>query len=544
MRDAARRTAKKAPILRIKPLSPADLSAIDGEAIRRRIAKEGLCGYASIIDVPGRPVGGVDDGAAGGAADVLYESVESSLATHHKLILNACHAMTQRRYGRVMLFMPPGSAKSTYASVVFPSWYLGQHPGTKIGLASYGDDLVRKMGRRTRAVIRQARYQQVFPGITLSRDSQAAQEFTLTNGSEYMASGLFTGITGNRFHGAIIDDPVKGREQANSEIVRQKTWDIYVDDILTRLVPGGWILLIQTRWHEDDLSGRILPDGWDGQSGDILCKDGRVWTVLCLQAECERADDPLHREVGEMLWPEWFDEEHWAPFRAVPRTWASLFQQRPSPQEGDLFKVDQIEIIDALPAEHMQWVRGWDLAATESDGAWTVGVRMGRTRGGRIIVHSVTRAQRGPGRRDTMLVNTAKMDGPEVRQSIPQDPGQAGKMQVLDLMRKITQGARVTPHFSPESGDKVQRATPFADQVSIGNVAMVRGSWNAAYVEELRTFPNGRYTDQVDASSRAYELLIGRADMVISDAVIQGIEARESNLSDDLGISDDALEDI
>lgn len=409
----------------------------------------------------------------------------------------------------MMIFMPPGSAKSTYASVVFPSKYLGEQGGRKLILASYGDDLARKMGRRTRSIIKQRRYVGVW-GCGLTAESSAAQEFALTNGSEYMSCGILSGITGNRANGIIIDDPIKGREQANSETVRAKTWDAYEDDLKTRLIPGGWIVLIQTRWHEDDLAGRILPTNWNGESGRILCKDGNEWEVLCLQARCEVDNDPLGRQRGEYLWPEWFDRKHWAQFEQNARTWAALYQQRPTPLDGDLFKPDQISVIDALPEANIQWVRGWDLAST-TDGDYTAGVRLGRLPDNRFIIADVVRLRVGPDRRDAALVNTAALDGKKTKQSIPQDPGQAGKTQVLYLTRSL---AGYTVITSPETGDKITRAEPVAAQVNVGNVSMLRGDWNAAFVSELRVFPNGTNDDQVDALSRAFaELLVSRGAM-------------------------------
>lgn len=466
------------------------------ELLIRRKARADILRYVSAIDVPGRPVGDDQDGE-------VFRPVESVLAHHHRILLQELIEVSKTPHGRMMVFMPPGSAKSTYASVVFPSYYLGGNEKRRLILASYGDDLARKMGRRTRSIIKQPRYAGVF-GCGLTSESQAAQEFALTNDSEYMACGILSGITGNRAHGIIIDDPIKGREQADSETISQKTWDAYEDDLKTRLIPGGWIVLIQTRWHENDLAGRILPEGWNGESGVIRCKDGNDWRVLCLQAKCEVDNDPLGRTRGQYLWPEWFDAKHWAQFEQNPRTWNALYQQRPSPLDGDLFKPDQIKVIDAIPAGNIKWVRGWDLAST-TDGDWTVGLKLGRTDDGRFIIGDIRRMRVGPDERDAAMVNTSSMDGRSVKQSIPQDPGQAGKTQVLYLTRAMAGSSVVS---SPESGDKITRAEPVAAQVNVGNVSMIRADWNQPLLNELRSFPNGTNDDQVDALSRAFAELI------------------------------------
>jgi predicted phage terminase large subunit-like protein len=488
------------------PLLPQDAAR---ELLIRRKARAGILHYVNAIDVPGRPVGNDPD------SDV-FEPVETTIAQHHRLLLEKLDQVSRTPHGRMMVFMPPGSAKSTYASVVFPSKYLGEQSGRKLILVSYGDDLARKMGRRTRSIVKQPRYAGIF-GCGLTAESQAAQEFALTNGSEYMACGILGGVTGNRANGIIIDDPIKGREQANSETVRAKTWDAYEDDLKTRLIPGGWIVLIQTRWHQDDLAGRILPEDWNGESGKIICKDGNVWEVLCLQAKCEVENDPLGRERGEYLWPEWFDRKHWAQFEQNARTWAALYQQRPTPLDGDLFKPDQIKIIDALPAENIQWVRGWDLAST-TDGDWTAGVRLGRLPDNRLVIADVARMRVGPDARDAAIVNTAALDGRRTKQSIPQDPGQAGKTQVLYLTRSMV---GYTVISSPESGDKVTRAEPIAAQINVGNVLMLRGDWNKPFIDELRVFPNGSFDDQVDGLSRAFAELIGKSAMKIDPNILR-----------------------
>ncbi|MGZ3324426.1 MAG: phage terminase large subunit [Xanthobacteraceae bacterium] len=478
--------------------SPLQQAAAKELLIRRR-ARDNILHFVNAIDVPGRPLGDDPDSEA-------FEPVETTIAHHHRLLLEKLDEVSKTPHGRMMIFMPPGSAKSTYASVVFPSKYLGEQGGRKLILASYGDDLARKMGRRTRSIIKQRRYAGIW-GCSLTAESSAAQEFALTNGSEYMSCGILSGITGNRAHGIIIDDPIKGREQANSETVRAKTWDAYEDDLKTRLIPGGWIVLIQTRWHEDDLAGRILPTGWNGESGRILCKDGNEWEVLCLQARCEVDNDPLGRSRGEYLWPEWFDRKHWAQFEQNARTWAALYQQRPTPLDGDLFKPEKLRVIDALPAGNIEWVRGWDLAST-TDGDYTAGVKLGRLPDDSFVIADVVRLRVGPEARDAALVNTAALDGKRTKQSIPQDPGQAGKTQVLYLTRAL---AGYTVLSSPESGDKVTRAEPVAAQINVGNVVMHRGDWNAAFINELRTFPNGANDDQVDALSRAFaELIVKR----------------------------------
>ncbi|MES2183017.1 MAG: hypothetical protein V4505_00595 [Pseudomonadota bacterium] len=299
------------------------------EVMRRRFARTSLVEFAQAIEVPGRPVSDDPD-------EWLFRPVETVVAAHHVLLMDTLERVFKRELRNLMVFMPPGSAKSTYASVVYPAYAMGKRPGTRVILASYASAIARKQSRKTRQIAGSEPFGPLF-GTALAAGNQSVEEWALDNGSEYMAGGILAGMTGNRATDLIIDDPVAGREDAESEVVRRKTREAHEDDLATRLVPGGATIIIQTRWHEADLAGGILPEGWDGQSGTVQGRDGQPWFVLCLPALCDRADDPLGRAMGEPLWPEWFTGGHFEKFRGNPRTWAALFQQRPRPGEGAEF---------------------------------------------------------------------------------------------------------------------------------------------------------------------------------------------------------------
>lgn len=401
-----------------------------------------------------------------------------------------------------MMFMPPGSAKSTYGSIVCPSKALGDRSDTKIILGTWGDDLCRQHGRRIRSIIRQPRYKNLF-NACLTGESTAATEFSLTNGSTFHAAGMDAGVTGFRANGLIIDDPVKGRTQADSETSGPGLIQTYQDNWVSRLVPKGWIVMIMTRWNEADLAGSILPDGWNGESGDFLCKDKRTWRVLCLAAKCESETDPLGRKIGDYLAPEWFPRNHWVEFENVPRTWNSLYQQRPSSLDGDFFKPENMPIFKGIP-HGTKLCRGWDFASIKGGGDWTVGIKLGKMPDGRYLIVDVIRFQGSPDEVEAALVNTASSDGLGAIVSLPQDPGQAGKYQIAHMTRQLA-GHKV--RTSPESGDKETRADPAASQMNVGNICMLEAPWNDSFKAELRVFPNGRFDDQVDALSRAFNEL-------------------------------------
>lgn len=363
------------------------LQQIEALLVEREVCRRDLVHFSSRIPVPGSPLTDADD-------DALIPLIATKQAAHHKLILSEMQQCMATQYGRLMIMAPPGSAKSTYASVVAPSWYLGMAPGRRIILASYGEDLARRHGRRTRQMLRSPEVSAILQ-CTLDPESRAVDEFALTNGSEYIACGIMGGITGNRAHGIVIDDPIKGRQDADSQVIRDRTWDAYQDDLLTRLIPSGWVVLINTRWQEDDVSGRILPADWAGESGDIKCRDGNTWRVLCLQAQCETSSDPLRRLTGQMLWPEWFDDRHWAQYRLNRRTWASLYQQRPAPDEGILFRKADMIRYDSAP-DGMRIVGASDYAVTPDGGDWTEHGIAGVVPDGSVYLLDWWRGQTGP----------------------------------------------------------------------------------------------------------------------------------------------------
>ena len=233
--------------------------------------------------------------------------------------------MARGEIKNLAVFMPPGSAKSTYASILFPAWVLANEPWNILA-ASHTTELAEKWGRRVRNLITE---RGLALGVELSQDNQAAGRWALTSGPEYYAAGVGTGIAGFRAKLGIIDDPIRSRQDADSELIRDRIWDWYVNDFSTRLVPGARKLLIQTRWHEDDLAGRAL------QYED--------WDILSLPAEAEE-NDPLGRSPGEFLWSDgdygYGGQLAELKGRTPARTWSALYQQRPAPEEGDYFKTD------------------------------------------------------------------------------------------------------------------------------------------------------------------------------------------------------------
>ena len=239
------------------------------------------------------------------------------------------------------------------------------------------------------------------------------------------------------------------------------------------------------RLHENDLSGYLLAGNDDDE-----------WQHLKLSAI---------QDDGTALWEQKHSIDKLRQMQiASPYMFAGQYMQEPAPLDGGVFKPSNIEIIDAVPAGNIKWVRGWDLGATVG-GDPTAGAKLGKLPDGRLVIADIVHGDVSSDDRDRMMKNTASQDGKGVLISIPQDPGQAGKTQVQYLL-KLLQGYKV--HTSTETGDKVTRAEPFASQVNVGNVLMVKGDWNQGVIDEMRMFPNGAHDDRIDGLSRAYSQLI------------------------------------
>ena len=431
-------------------------------------------------------------------------------AAHHRLLIRELEWLAATPDGRLIVLMPPGSAKSTYASVLFPAWWLASNAQRNVIGVSYGSDLAQSFSRRVQSMIRE---NSATLGYGLA--SESVERWRTTHGSEYLATGSTAGITGYRSDLVIIDDPVKGRQHADSETIRNQIWNVYLADIYTRRRPGCRMVVIQTRWHEDDLSGRILQND-----------DG--WRVVKLPAFATSDDDPLGRAFGDPLWGD--DKYGYASDliatrdlyerNGASRDWASLYQQDPRPAEGALFQVAKIETMPVAPNLRGAVIgRGWDLAATKQHGTrdpdWTVGVKLARLPSGLFIVLDVERFRGGPDEVDARIRNVADQDGPSVKVSIPQDPGQAGKAQVLAFTRLLSGHNIVT---SVETGDKATRAAPAVSQVNGGNFAIVAAPWNRAFLDELAAFPSGVKDDICDALSRSFAMVgLGAQPLAISD---------------------------
>lgn len=420
-------------------------------------------------------------------------------ARHHLYLIERLEAVARGECRRLMVFMPPGSAKSTYTSQLFPAWLMAQ-PSPHgmpwdILATSNTSNLAEEFSLRVR---RHARESARLLGYNLNDESQALTRWEIEGRGVYRCAGAGSAIAGQRADIALIDDPVKGSEQADSETQRTKIRTWYVDDLRQRVKPEGAIVIVQTRWHEDDLSGSILPADWDGESGQIKGRDGEVWEVVCLPQFATREDDPLGRKPGEPLWPEWMPHAACKQMRATmsPRSWSALHQQRPSPDTGGYFDRKWFGRYSAVPVGSRAFLASdW---ATPEGTDWTVHVVVAVDAMSRLYVVDVWRGQGTTAESIDAALDIAQ------RHKAACWLNEKGV-----LWRTITGQAaarmRERNIFVPceeyaRTADKATMARAIQGRWSQGMVMLPeQAPWLADLEHEMLRFPAGRHDDQVDA---------------------------------------------
>lgn len=406
---------------------------------------------------------------------------------------------------RLMVFEPVRHGKTEQAAKLFSSYMVKEYPDRFVGVASYGDDLAHSISRASRRFATAA-------GVEIAADSRAVGHWETTQGGGLWATGVGGAATGKGGHLLILDDPIKGADKAQSETVRNSTWDWWESVFSTRLEPQGAIILIMTRWNEDDVAGRLL-------RMELQEETAERWHIVNLPAIREELGEeqtwpssctvePDWRKPGEALCPERYPLEVLERIRAGKPYWfAALFQQRPQARSSEMFPRTAWRVVDKPPAG-LTLTRFWDKASADAGkGDFTAGVLMGEI-DGRFYVLDVVHGQWPAHERNEVMLSTAVADRSRfgaVRIRIEQPPGfgvEATKGVIRVLAGFAVKGV-------PVKGDKTERAEPFSAQVRAGNVYLVAGHWNEGFKDEHGAFPRGSHDDRVDAAAGAFNDLAG-----------------------------------
>jgi predicted phage terminase large subunit-like protein len=410
------------------------------------------------------------------------------LAKHHELIVGKLETVERGQIKRLIILLPPRYGKSLITSAIFPAWYLGRHPDHQVIFTTYAQELSDDFGRRVRNFIADLLHRAIFPNCVLSEDSAAAHRFNTTRGGAYYAVGTGGPITGRGTNLLIIDDPIKDREEANSETRRKALHDWFASVAYTRLMPNAAIVLIQTRWHEDDLAGWLLREHASEQ-----------WDVLSLPAIAER-DEGFRRE-GEALWPEQFPMERLKQIRETigGAAWASLYQQRPAAAEGAIFKRGWWQFYRE-PPKCSRIVQSWDTAfkrGAEND--YSVCTTWGAADNGYYLLHLW---------RD-------RVEFPDLKRAFASLAGQWNPEAILvedrasgqSLIQELKATALPVIAVRPDS-DKLARAQAVTPLVEAGKVFLPESMPSTAdLIDELACFPAGRHDDIVDSLAQALNYL-------------------------------------
>jgi predicted phage terminase large subunit-like protein len=411
-------------------------------------------------------------------------------------------ALVAGKRPKLAIMAPPQHGKS-WAAEDLIAYVAGQNPDLKTIYASYSEDLGSRLNQNLRRTIESPRYRGIFGNTRIG--SQGWQmnsgliEYAGHRGS-FRNTTVGGGITGQEMHLGVIDDPVKDRAEAQSKTIRDSTWDWFVDVFMTRAAANSGLLIIMTRWHVDDLLGRLIR------------KEPKLRTLV-YPAAAEK-DDGFRRQ-GEALFPELKPLDFLLERKGLMSrgSWEAEYQQHPIIVGGGFFPIEKLRILPVFDRSQIaQAVRAWDKAGTAGgDGDYTAGVLMHKMRDGTFVIENVTRGRWSALEREQRIKQLAQSDRAgfgrryvDYRVAIEQEPGSGGKESAEATIRNLAGFSVVADRVT---GSKEVRAEPFAAQVQGGNVSLVAGSWVDDFLEEAESWPNGRYKDQIDAAAMAFNYL-------------------------------------
>ena len=423
-----------------------------------------------------------------------FQMPEYQTPAHIKLLAHKLEEVERGNIKRLAIFMPPRHGKSQLTSQFFPAWYLGRNPSKFVIATTYAQDLADDFGRSVRNQIQDEDYNRIFTDCTLSKDSSSVRRFHTTGSGVYYAVGAGGAITGRGAHLLLIDDPIKGREDADSDAMRSNLIDWYRSTAYSRLMPGGSIILIQTRWHEDDLAGWILRE-----------TSHEPWEVIELPAVLdEKASKILKRPKGQALWPEAYDKKRLEEIKktAGSREWNSLYMQRPSAEEGNILKrYWWKEWKEDNPPECNYILQSWDTAYTvKSTSDYSAVTTWG------IFEHNgIQNAILLSARRERWEFPELKSEAINLYNEFKPDvvliEAKASGWSLIQELQRA--GIPITP-FNPKRADKKTRAHSVTPLFESGRVWYPSSKyWAEDVINQCAQFPSSNYDDLVDSTTQA-----------------------------------------
>jgi len=427
-------------------------------------------------------------------ARYVYPSFE---VTQHHLYISECLERAvngESGWNRLAFHAPPQHGKSLYCSKIFPAWYRGKFPDKHIIEVSYGDSHAQSFSRFVRNIVDTREYKHIFPGVELARDSKAVEHWELAYpySGEFHAAGIMGRITGKPSDLLIIDDPLKNREEAESSVIREKQIDAWKTTLSTRLHKDAIVIVMMTRWHEEDLTGYLLKHAFP------------KFRYIKLAGLAEE-DDVLGREPGIALWPDKFSADMLLAQKINLGSYdfSALYQGEPIDPEGALFKRSYFQVIPKAP-EHLPYFRFWDLAtSTKVSADYTASLKAAKDSEGNIFLKDMIRG---------------RWEWPDVRKKI-KTTTIAEQCALVGIESVGTQKGMVQEMYKdedlaglgivgiPVNTDKRIRALPVAAKGETGKLYIENGLWVDDYIDEMCKFDKGAHDDQVDATSGVVAML-------------------------------------
>lgn len=421
-----------------------------------------------------------------------------------------CEAIEKGENPRLQIWVPIQHGKSDNASRAFVAWLIGRHPEWRFILSQYSAKKAHGNSRWVRNRVRDEEHLAIFPGSELADDSAAVDRFSMKAGGQLRAAGADTGVAGEPAEVLILDDFISGREQADSQDIRDKRWDSYHDDYRVRLAEGGGILVINTRWHEDDLSGRLVAQQEELEALGLPCDKWRIVDFPAIAIEDEK-----FRKKGEALFPEHKSLSYLLTLKAgmEPRSWRALYQQRPTDDEGTYFAAADLRTYDARPNTGTPAI-SVDLAyKTGEDNDYTCMAPFGLTSAGDLVFWPELRCERMNTLQSTTAILQMAKDTGADSVVMPSDADRTIRPFLDKMMDELDEdGERLWPSLSvfvrPEIADKESRARGLQGWVQRHKVLFAAGAlWDDVVQPMLTKFPTGKRKDAVDMASNAFWLI-------------------------------------